>query len=61
MVYVYYLNNNKCYVYLGKNNRKNSRQLFILFEAFEFFIGTIYSFKLHRKEFKSFTKKTIKS
>ncbi len=28
------------------------RQIFILFEAFVFFIGAIYSFKLYRQEYK---------
>ncbi|EOP02245.1 hypothetical protein [Bacillus sp. WC2507] len=28
------------------------RQIFILFEAFVFFVGAIYSFKLYRQEFK---------
>ncbi|MGH0942972.1 6-aminohexanoate hydrolase [Bacillus mycoides] len=43
---------NCIFISLVGKDIKNFRQIFILFEAFVFFVGAIYSFKLYRQEFK---------
>ncbi|MFS8350519.1 6-aminohexanoate hydrolase [Bacillus nitratireducens] len=43
---------NCIFISLVGKDIENSRQIFILFEAFVFFVGAIYSFKLYRQEFK---------
>ncbi|MED0950899.1 6-aminohexanoate hydrolase [Bacillus mobilis] len=43
---------NCIFISLVGNDIENFRQIFILFEAFVFFVGAIYSFKLYRQEFK---------
>ncbi|MEB9845668.1 6-aminohexanoate hydrolase [Bacillus cereus] len=43
---------NCIFISLVGKDIENSRQIFILFEAFVFFIGAIYSFKLYRQEYK---------
>ncbi|HDR7179516.1 TPA: 6-aminohexanoate hydrolase, partial [Bacillus cereus] len=43
---------NAIFISLVGKDIENFRQIFILFEAFVFFIGAIYSFKLYRQEYK---------
>ncbi|MBC6973924.1 6-aminohexanoate hydrolase [Bacillus pseudomycoides] len=43
---------NCIFISLVGKDIENFRQIFILFEAFVFFVGAIYSFKLYRQEFK---------
>jgi hypothetical protein len=43
---------NCIFIFLVGKDIENFRQIFILFEAFVFFIGAIYSFKLYRQEYK---------
>ncbi|MCH5475296.1 MULTISPECIES: 6-aminohexanoate hydrolase [Bacillus cereus group] len=43
---------NCIFISLVGKDIENSRQIFILFEGFVFFIGAIYSFKLYRQEYK---------
>jgi len=43
---------NCIFISLVGKDIENSRQIFILVEAFVFFIGAIYSFKLYRQEYK---------
>ncbi|MCU4980992.1 6-aminohexanoate hydrolase (plasmid) [Bacillus cereus] len=43
---------NCIFISLVGKDIENFRQIFILFEAFVFFIGAIYSFKLYRQEYK---------
>ncbi|MEK0224696.1 6-aminohexanoate hydrolase [Bacillus proteolyticus] len=43
---------NCIFISLVGKDIENFRQIFILFEAFVFFVGAIYSFKLYRREFK---------
>ncbi|WP_338754956.1 6-aminohexanoate hydrolase [Bacillus sp. FJAT-52991] len=43
---------NSVFISLVDKDIECFRQIFILFEAFVFFVGAIYSFRLYRKEFK---------
>ncbi|PGS37310.1 6-aminohexanoate hydrolase, partial [Bacillus cereus] len=43
---------NAIFISLVGKDIENFRQIFILFEAFVFFIGAIYSFKLYKQECK---------
>lgn len=43
---------NCIFISLVGKDIENFCQIFILFEAFVFFVGAIYSFKLYRQEFK---------
>ncbi|MED1287484.1 6-aminohexanoate hydrolase [Bacillus mycoides] len=43
---------NAIFISLVGKDIETFRQIFILFEAFVFFIGAIYSFKLYRQEYK---------
>ncbi|EJQ90731.1 6-aminohexanoate hydrolase (plasmid) [Bacillus mycoides] len=43
---------NAIFISLVGKDIENFRQIFILFEAFVFFVGAIYSFKLYRQEYK---------
>ena len=43
---------NAIFISLVGKDIENFRQIFILFEAFVFFIGAIYSLKLYRQEYK---------
>ena len=43
---------NAIFISLVGKDIENFHQIFILFEAFVFFIGAIYSFKLYRQEYK---------
>ncbi|MFB6738138.1 6-aminohexanoate hydrolase, partial [Bacillus toyonensis] len=43
---------NTIFISLVGKDIENFRQIFILFEAFVFFIGAIYSFKLYKQEYK---------
>ncbi|WP_141549465.1 6-aminohexanoate hydrolase, partial [Bacillus toyonensis] len=43
---------NAIFISLVGKDIENFRQIFILFEAFVFFIGATYSFKLYKQEYK---------
>ncbi|KFM98894.1 6-aminohexanoate hydrolase [Bacillus clarus] len=43
---------NAIFISLVGKDIETFRQIFILFEAFVFFVGAIYSFKLYRQEYK---------